>query len=84
MVEVFVVTTVVEEPHKKYLIVIPYVKAVLELIMIVFKSYKIPVFFKPTNTMQQLLVRLKDKVVKKRVVCHVYEIKCEDCEASYV
>ena len=37
--------------------------------------------FKPTNTLQQLLVRPKDKVEKKKVVGPIYHITCDDCEA---
>ena len=48
------------------------------------KNDKVLGFFKATSTMRQLSVRPKDKVVKKRMVCLMYELKCEDCEALYV
>ena len=42
------------------------------------------VYFKPTNTLRQILVQLKDKVIKERVVCPVYHISCDNCDDSYI
>jgi len=50
----------------------------------VFGRYEVPTYFKPTNTLRQLLVRPKDPVEKEKVVGPVYRISCEDCEASCV
>ena len=50
----------------------------------VFGKYIIPAYFKPTNTLQQLLVTLKDPMGKENVVGPVYKIKCEECDAVYV
>ena len=47
-------------------------------------QYNGQVFFKPVNTLRQLLVRPKDPLEKERVIRPVYQIKCQDCEASYV
>ena len=41
-------------------------------------------YFKPANTLRQLLVRPKDPVAKERVVGPVYRIPCEQCDDSYV
>ena len=38
----------------------------------------------PWDTPRQILERPKDMEVKERVVCPVYQIKCGDCEASYI
>jgi hypothetical protein len=65
-------------------IVIPYVKGFSEEYRRILKGYETPVYFKPTNTLRQLLVRPKDKIIKERVVGPVYKIKCEDCEDSYI
>ena len=43
----------------------------------------IPTYFKPTNTLRQLLVKPKDPVDKENVVGPVYKIKCEECEATH-
>ena len=69
---------------KRYPVVIPYVKGVSEQLRRVLKGYGVKVYFKPTNTLRQILVRPKDKVLKERVTCPVYHIKCEDCEDSYI
>ena len=50
----------------------------------VFRSFDIPAYFKPINTLQQLLVWPKDKVEKGEVVGPVYHIACNDCDATYV
>ena len=41
-------------------------------------------YFKPINTIHQLLVRLEDKILKERVVGPVYHIPCDPCDASYI
>ena len=48
-------------------------KAVSEQVKRVMKGYVVKVYFKPTNTLRQILVP-KDKVIKNRVVCPVYHI----------
>jgi len=65
-------------------IVIPYVKGTSEQLHRVMKAYNVPVYFNPTNTLRQLLVRPKDPISKERVVGPVYHIKCESCNANYV
>ncbi len=41
-------------------------------------------YFKPTNTLRQILVRPKDKLKKERVVGPVYQISCKKCPATYI
>ena len=41
-------------------------------------------YFKPSNTLRQLLVRPKDPVGKEKVVGPVYKIECDSCEATYI
>ena len=43
-----------------------------------------PPVLKTTNTLGQLLVWHKDKIITEKVVGPVYIIKCEECEASYL
>ena len=35
------------------------------------------------NTLRHLMVRLKDKILKERVVGPVYHISCDSCNAYY-
>ena len=66
---------------KKYPVVMPYIHGFSEELRRILKGYDIPAYFKPSNTLRQLLVRPKDKL---QVRGPVYHIPCEDCPASYV
>ena len=50
----------------------------------VFGNYDIPTHFKPTNTLQQLLVKPKDPASKENVVGPVHKIKWEECDGVFV
>ena len=63
---------------------ISYVKGVSEQVRKVMRGYGVKVYFKPTNTLRQILVWLKDKVIKERVVSPVYHISCDYCDDSYI
>lgn len=65
-------------------VVIPYIRGVSEEIRRIMKQYNVQVFFKPVNTLRQLLVRPKDPLGKDRVVGPVYHITCDKCDANYV
>ena len=65
-------------------VIIPYIRGFLEELKRTFGGCSIPMYFKPMNTLRQLLVHLKDPVGKEKVVGPVYKISCEDCEATYV
>ena len=69
---------------KKYPVVLPYVRGVLEQLRRVLRPFNIPAYFKPTNTLLQCLVWPKDKVEKGKVVGPVYHITCDDSEATYI
>ena len=59
-----------EDTHtekRKFLVVNPYIKGYSEEVTRVFGKYKIPTYFKPTNTLRQLLVKPKDPVDKENV-----------------
>ena len=71
-------------PKKKYPVILPYVKGFSEELRRIFKGYNIQAYFKPTNTLRQLLVRPKDKLDKHQVTGPVYHIPCGGCSASYV
>ena len=68
----------------RYPVVIPYVKRVYKELRRVMKGYGVKVCFKPTNMLRQIFVRLEDKVIKEKVVCPVYHIRCDNCDDSYI
>ena len=78
------VKTSMKEKSKKIPVVIPYVKGFSEQIRRVYGKYGIPTYFKPTNTLRQLLVKPKDPLSKENVVGPVYKVKCEEWDAVYV
>ncbi len=49
----------VSHKKRKFPVVIPYIKGVSEELKRLFKRYEVPIYFKPTNTLRQLLVRPK-------------------------
>ena len=55
-------------------------KEVSEQLRRVMKGYGLKVYFKPIDTLRQILVRPKDKVIKERAVCLVYYISCDNCD----
>jgi hypothetical protein len=73
-----------QSTQKRPPIVIPYIKGVSEQLRRIYKTHHIPTYFKPINTLRQLLVHPKDKLDKERTVGPVYHITCEDCSANYI
>ena len=71
------------EERKKRPVVIPY-SVFSEELKSIFGGFGVPTYFKPSNTLWQLLVHPKDPVGKDKVVGPVYKISCEECEATYV
>ncbi|XP_068692829.1 uncharacterized protein [Montipora foliosa] len=69
---------------KKYPVVMPYIRGFSEELRRILKGYNIPAYFKPSNTLRQLLVRPKDEMDKLQVTGLVYHSACEDCLASYL
>ena len=63
---------------KKYPVVLPYVRGISEQLRRVFRSFNIPAYFKPTKTLQQVLVWPKDNVETGKVVGPVYHVTCDD------
>ena len=73
------------EPRKKFnAVIIPYIKGLSEKTRRIFKQYGVPVFFKPSNTVRQNLVRPKDPTDKENICGPIYQIKCDHCEPSYI
>ena len=73
-----------EETKKRYPVAIPYMKGVSGQVRIVMKGYRLKVYIKPTNTIRQILVHPKDKVIKERVVCPVTHISYDNSDNSYL
>ena len=72
------------EKMKKRPVSISYIRGFSEELKRIFGGFGVPAYFKPSNTLRQLLVHPKDPVGKDKVVGPVYKISCEDCEATYV
>ena len=82
-------TTVVELPvpektKKSYPVVITYVKGVSEKVRRVMRGYGVKVYFKSSNILRQILMQTKDKIIKERVVCPIYNTSCDNCNDSYM
>ena len=82
--EATTVTTGVKREDKKRPVIIPYIRGFSEELKRTFGGYGIPTYFKPTNTLRQLLVHPKDPVGKDKAVGPVYKISSKECEATYV
>ena len=67
---------------KKYPVVLLYVRGISEQLRRVFRSFDIPAYFKPNNTLRQLLVHPKDSVEKGKVVGPIHHISYDDCGAT--
>ncbi|CAH8631966.1 unnamed protein product [Schistosoma mattheei] len=65
-------------------VVIPYRKGISEDIRRILIRQNIRVFFRTNNTLRSKLVRIKDPIHKDDQQNCVYEIKCNDCNATYV
>ena len=75
----------IQQPtSKKSPVVLPYIKGLSEQTRRLFKQYNVPAYFKPMNTLSQLLVRPKDEILKELQVGPVYHIPCDSCDASYM
>ena len=75
------------EERKRRLVVIPYIRGKnFKEFQRIFGRFRVRTYFKPSNTLRQLLVHPKDPVGKDKVVgpVYMYKISCEDCEATYV
>ena len=72
------------EERKTRPVVIPYIRCFSEELKRTFCGFRVLMYFKSSNTLQQLLVHPKDPVRKDKVVGPVYTIRCEECEATNV
>jgi len=74
------------ENKRGFGITIPYVSGVSEKLRRIFQNQKIPVAFKPTNTLRQAIVHPKDKQPKDKQSNIVYAVQCKDngCQDLYI
>ncbi|CAH8593030.1 unnamed protein product [Schistosoma guineensis] len=68
----------------KYTVVIPYRSETSEEIKRILNKHDIRVYFRANNTLRSTLVKVKDKLAKEEQQNIVYEIRCHDCNATYV
>ena len=66
------------------LVGLPYVKGLSEELQRIFKKHGVNVFFKPANTLRQLLVKPKDKTETSEKCGVVYNIPCNSCDDFYI
>ena len=66
------------------LVGLPYVKGLSEELQRLFKKHGVNVYFKPTNTLRQLLVKPKDKTETSDKCGVVYNIACDECQDFYI
>ena len=69
---------------KKPPVIIPYIRGISEQLRRIFGDYNVPVYFKPSNTLRQTLVKPKDPIAKDKVCGPVYDIQCNDCQDFYI
>ena len=73
-----------ETNGRQHAIGLPYITKPSDQLARIFKSYDIPVYHKPINTLRSLLVYPKDKTDKAAKCGVVYDIQCPDCNQLYI
>ncbi|XP_047457867.1 uncharacterized protein LOC125018165, partial [Mugil cephalus] len=74
-----------EEQNRRKNITIPYIAGVSEKLRRIFGKHRIPVYFKPGNTLRQKLVHPKDKTPRQKQSNVVYAVQCsEECTDLYI
>ena len=68
-----------ETNRRQHAIGLPYISKLSKQLARIFKSYDIPEYHKPINTLRFLLVHSKDKRDKVAKWGVVYDIQCPDC-----
>ena len=63
---------------------IPYIKGTSETSSRILRPYNHRVAHKPTTTLRHLLTNVKDREEPNNRQGAAYEIKCSDCQASYI
>jgi hypothetical protein len=76
--------TSTDRPARSRSYPIPYVRGVSENMSKIVRRYGVTTYFKPFNTIRSQLVRPKDKTSDLKKCGIIYELKCSQCEATYV
>ena len=76
--------TTTETSKRQHAICVPYISTLSEQVARIFKSYNIPVYHKPINTLRSLLVHPKDRTAKAAKCGVVYDIQCLECDQPYI
>ena len=76
--------TTTETSSRQHDISLPYISKLSEQVARIFKSYNIPVYHKPINTLRSLLVHPKDRTAKAAKCGVVYDIQCPECDQHYI
>ena len=63
-----IITSGMKREDKKRPVIIPYIRGFSEELKKTSGGYRVPTYFKPTNTLLQLLVHLKHPVGKDKLV----------------
>ena len=63
---------------------LPYIRGTSEHLARIFKKHGVTTYHKPINTIRSLLVNPKDKTAIDKKCGVIYNIKCDDCESSYI
>ena len=76
--------TTTETSRRQHAIGLPYLSKLSEQVARIVKSYNIPVYHKPINTLRSLLVHPKDRTAKAAKCGVVYDIQCPECDQHYI
>ena len=63
---------------------LPYIRGVSEQLARIYKQHGVNTFFKPINTLREILVHPKDKTPDCKKCGVIYSVKCEECNKQYI
>ena len=69
---------------KSFAFKLPYIRGVSEQLACIYKQHGVNTFFKPINTLREILVHPKDKTPNCRKCGVIYSVKCEECSKQYI
>ena len=76
--------TTTETSRIQHTIGLSYISKLSEQVARIFKSYNIPVYHKPINTLRSFLVHPKDRTAKAANCGVLYDIQCPECDQHYI